>query len=49
MYTEEINKIAKSRNDEKRLQTIYAIASHPYGTTLGKVCKTELLSYLNIK
>ena len=49
VYTEEINKIAKSKNDEKRLQTIYAIASHPYGTTVGKVCKTELLRYLNIK
>ena len=33
-----------SRNDDKRLQTFYRITSYPYGTSAGKVCKTELLS-----
>ena len=43
-YTEEINKIALSRNDDKRLQTLDRITSYPYRTNAGKVCKTELLS-----
>ena len=38
-----------SGNDDKRLQTFDRITSYPYGTTAGKVCKTELLSYLDIK
>ena len=44
VYTEEVNKIALSSNDDKRLQTFDRITSHPYGTSAGKVCKTELLS-----
>ena len=27
----------------------YTITSYPYGTVVGKVCKTELLEYLNKK
>ena len=49
VYTEEINKIALSRNDNKRLQIFGKITSYPYGTSTGKVCKTELLSKVNIK
>ena len=49
VYTEEINKIALSRNDDKRLQTFDKITSHPYGTSAGKACKTELSSKINIK
>ena len=44
VYTEEINKIALSSNDDKRLQTFYRTTSHPYGTGIWKVCETELLS-----
>ena len=44
VYTEEINKIALNGNDDKRLQTFDRISSYPYGTSAGKVCKTELLS-----
>ena len=44
VYTEEINKIALSSNDDKRLQTYDRITSYPYGISAGKVCKTELLS-----
>ena len=44
VYTEEINNIALSNNDDKRLQTFDRITSYPYGTSAGKVCKTELLS-----
>ena len=49
VYTEEINKIALSSNDGKRLQTCDGLTSYPYGTSAGKVCKTELLSKVNIK
>ena len=49
LYTKEINKIARSSNDDERLQTFDRITSHPYGTNAGKVCKTELLSEVNIK
>ena len=49
VYTEEINKIARSGDDDKRLQTFDRITSYPYGTSAGKVCKTELLSKVNIK
>ena len=49
VYTEEINKIALSSNDDKRLQTFDRITSYPYGTSAGKVCKTDLLSKVNIK
>ena len=44
VYTEEINKIALSNNDRKRLQTFDRITSYPYGTSAGKICKTELLT-----
>ena len=40
VYTEEINKIALSSNDDKRLQTFDRITSCPYGASAGKVCKT---------
>ena len=32
MHTEEINKIALSSNDDKRLQTLDRITTYPYGT-----------------
>ena len=47
--TEEVNKIALSSNDDKRLQTLDRITSYPYRTSVGKVCKTEMLSKVNIK
>ena len=49
VYTEEINKIALSSDDDKRLQTFDRITSYPYRASAGKVCKTELLSKVNIK
>ena len=48
VYTEEINNISLSSNDDKRLQTFDRIISYPYGASAGKVCKTELLSKVNI-
>ena len=49
VYTEEVNKIALRSNGDKRLQTFDRITSYPYGTSAEKVCKTELLSKVNIK
>ena len=46
---EEVNKIALSSNDDKRLQTCDRITSYPYGTSVVKVCKTEILCKVNIK
>ena len=46
-YIEEINKIALSSNDGKRLQIFHRIASYPYDESVGKVCKTVLLSKYN--
>ena len=33
VYTEEVNKIALSSDDDKRLQTFDRITRYPYGTT----------------
>ena len=43
-YAEEVNNIALSSNDEKRFQTFDRITSYPYGSSVGKLCKTEILS-----
>ena len=43
-YTEEINKIALSSNDDKMLQTFDKITTYPYRTNAFKVCKSEMLS-----
>ena len=40
--TEEVNKIALSSNDDKRLLTFDKITSYPHGTIAGKVCKTAI-------
>ena len=48
VYTEEINKITLSSNDDKRLRTDNRITSYLYGTSARKVCKTEMLSKVNI-
>ena len=44
VYTEEVNKIALSSNDDKRLQNYDRITLYPYGTSAGKVFKTEIFS-----
>ena len=43
LYTEEINKIAPSSNNDKRLQTFDKITSYPYGSNAFKVCKSEMM------
>ena len=43
MYTEEVNKIALSSNDDKRLQTFDKITTYPYGTNATIVCENEMM------
>ena len=43
VYTEEVNKIALSANDDKGLQTHDKTTTYPYGTTAFKVCESEIL------
>ena len=44
VYTEEIDKIALSYNDDKRLIAFDGITTYPYGIGAGILCKQELLS-----
>ena len=44
VYIEEINKIALSSNDDKRLQTYDRIQTYPYGANPFKVCENEMLN-----
>ena len=49
VYTENVNKVALSNNDDKRLSTFDKITTYPYGANVGKVCKTKLLSKVIMK
>ena len=42
MYTEEVNKIVLSSNDDKRIQTYDKITTDPYGTNTFMVCENEM-------
>ena len=44
VYTEEVNKIALSSNDDKRIQTSDKVTTYPYGSNAFMVCKNEMLS-----
>ena len=43
VYTEEVNKIALSSNDDKGIQTLDRVTTYPYGTNVFKVCESEML------
>ena len=44
VYTGQINKIALSSNDNKRLQTFDKITTYPYAKNVFKVFQSEMLS-----
>ena len=44
VHTEQINKIALSSNDDKRLQTFDKTTTYPYGTNAFEACECEMLS-----
>ena len=41
VYREQINNIALSSNDDKRLQKVDKITTYPYRTNAFKVCESE--------
>ena len=43
VYTEEVNKIALSSNDDKRLQTLDRVTTYPHGKNAFKVCESEMM------
>ena len=43
VYIEEVNKIALSSNNDKRIETFDGIETYPYGTNAFKVCESEML------
>ena len=43
VYTEEVNKIALSNNDDKRIQASDRIKIYSYGTNTFKVYESEML------
>ena len=49
MFTEEINKVALSINDNKRIQTFDKATTFPQETPTVKVCGNEILSVLKAK
>ena len=48
VFTEEINKIALSSNDDKRIQSIDLIEKYAHGTSKDLVCKKEGIKCDNI-
>ena len=44
VYTEEVNKIVSSIDDDKRLQTCDGIETYPYGANAFKVCESEMMA-----
>ena len=49
VYIEEVNKIALSSNDDKRLQTYDRITTYLYGTSAIKVCELDILLNEKVK
>ena len=48
LYAEEVNKMAPSSNDDKRLQTFDRVTTYLYGTNACKVCESEMLSKMSL-
>ena len=48
VFIEEINKIASSSSDDKRMQSIDSIETYPYGTSKDLVCEKEEIKCNNI-
>ena len=45
VFAEEINKIALSSNDDKRIQSIDSLETYAYGMNKDLVCKKEKTKY----
>ena len=42
-YTEEVNKISLSSDDDKRFQIFDRVTTYPYGTNVFKICESEMI------
>ena len=49
VFTEEINKVAISSNDDKRTQDFDGITTHAYGTPAVKICGSEMQAKIKVK
>ena len=49
VYTEEVNKITLSSDDDEALQTFDRTETYPYGTTSVMVCESERLMVCKAK
>ena len=49
VFTEEINKVALSSSDDKRMQSIDSIETYAYGTSKDLICKEENIKRNNIR
>ena len=49
VYTEKINEIARSSNDDKRIQPFDKITTYPCGTSVFKICENEMKNICNAK
>ena len=49
VYTEEVNKITISSNDDKKIQNFDGIKTHAYGTSTFKACESEMLTKIKGK
>ena len=49
MYTEEVNKIALSNDNDKRSQTFDKITTNPHGTNTFKVYESEMVKVCEAK
>ena len=45
VYTEGVNKIALSSNDDKRIQIFDKVTTYPLGTDVYKLCENEMLAH----
>ena len=48
VFTEVINKIALTSNDDKRMQSIDLIDTYAYRTSKDRICKKEKTKRINI-
>ena len=49
VFTEEINKVAISSNDDKRIQDFDGIITHAFGMPPIKVCEPEMQAKMKVK
>ena len=49
VYTEEVNKISLSSDDNKKLQTFGRVITYPHGTNTFIVCDGEMLKVCEVK